>query len=94
VAWPKEGLVGVAVSDKILFTEKTCRNGAEEPALNFRSAPESDRLLRCRELTLWARSRQSAPQQFARLDAPSDVIRRTFDIDILNGLDAELRVLR
>jgi hypothetical protein len=54
VAWPKEGLVGVAVSDKILFTEKTCRNGAEEPALNFRSAPESDRLLRCRELTLWA----------------------------------------
>jgi hypothetical protein len=41
----------VAVSDKILFAEKTCRNGAEEPALNFRFARESDRLLRCHELT-------------------------------------------
>ena len=53
----------MAVSDKILFTEKTCRNGAEEPALNFRSAPESDRLLRCRELTLWATFRRTHPQQ-------------------------------
>jgi hypothetical protein len=44
----------VGVSDKILFAEKTCRNGAEEPALDFRFAPESDRLLRCRELTRWA----------------------------------------
>jgi hypothetical protein len=32
---------GVGVSDKILFAEKTYRNGAKEPALNVRFAPVS-----------------------------------------------------
>jgi hypothetical protein len=45
----KDGLVcGVWASDKILFADKTCRNGAKKPALNVRFAPESDHLLQCR----------------------------------------------
>jgi hypothetical protein len=46
---------GVWASDKILFAEKkTCRNRAKKPALNVRFAPESDRLLQRREVTLRA----------------------------------------
>jgi|ERR1700685_18795 hypothetical protein len=51
------------VSDKILVAEKTCRNGAEEPALNFRFDSESDRLLRYRELTRWATNGREQMQQ-------------------------------
>jgi hypothetical protein len=44
-------------ADKILFAEKTYRNGAKEPALNVRFAPESDRLMQRREVTQWANRR-------------------------------------
>jgi len=45
----------VGVSDKILFAEKTCRNGAKEPR-SMSALPQSDRLLQCREVTRWANS--------------------------------------
>jgi hypothetical protein len=66
------------VSDKILFAEKTCRNGAKEPALNVRFPPGSDRLLQCRAVTLWANRDQSAPQQKRHSSITSSAMARRF----------------
>jgi hypothetical protein len=43
--------------------KKACRNGSNVPAVNVRYAPESDRLLRCREMTQWAMSGCEQSQQ-------------------------------